>query len=272
MPSLAYLHSPMPRPIPLALICLLLAPQARAQLSPALYQATAIVTGTDLRQRPLGFAETLTEVLVKVSANPSLADNPKVAALAQHADGFVSSFTYVDPEAWRLHHDDQGTYDRSYELTVHFDPTKIDATLTALGAPPWRDPRPLLTPIIIVRRNETPFLLSASTPQGTDMREAIVRLAAQYGFGVHFPTDDDLAAWGITLFGFPAPLGTPDPSQLRITGALDWDVHALGWVGTWNVRHDQMDHQWQISGVGFDQAFANMIRGTVLLFRGTGKP
>jgi uncharacterized protein len=49
-------------------------------------------------------------------------------------------------------------------------------------------------------------------------------------------------------------------------------VHALGWVGTWNVRLDQTDHQWQISGVGFDQAFASMIRGAVLLFRDTGQP
>lgn len=264
----------MPRHVTLALLILLpfLAPRAQAQLSPALYQATAIVTGTDLRQRPLGFAETLTEVLVKVSANPTLADNPKLAALAQHADSLVSSFFYVDPEAWRLHHDDQGTYDRSYELTVHFAPAKIDAALTALCAPPWRGPRPLLTPIIIVRRNETPFLLSATTPRGTEMREAIVRLAAQCGFGVHFPTEDDLAAWGITLFGFPAPLGAPDPGQLRITGALNWDVHALGWVGTWNIRLNQTNHQWQISGVGFDQAFASMTRGAVLLLRVTGTP
>jgi hypothetical protein len=263
----------MSRPAALLLPILLLAHQAEAQLSPAFYQATAIVTGTDLRQRPLGFAEALTEVLVKVSANPTLADNPKVVTLAQHAGSFVSSFIYVDPAAWRLHHDDQGTYDRSYELTVHFDPARIDAALTALGAPPWRDPRPLLTPIVIVRRNETPFLLSATSPRGAEMREAIVRFAAQYGFGVHFPTDDDLlAAWGVTLFGFPAPLGAADPNQVRITGALNWDVHALGWVGTWNVRLNQTDHQWQISGVGFDQAFASMVRGAVLLVHGTGTP
>lgn len=30
----------------------------------ALYQATAIVTGTDLRQRPVGFARCLIEVLI----------------------------------------------------------------------------------------------------------------------------------------------------------------------------------------------------------------
>jgi hypothetical protein len=114
------------------------APCATAQDNPALYQATAIVTGTDLRERPHGFAECLTEVLVKVSGAPRLHDDPAVAKLAEHADTLVDTFSYVDPRAWFLHHDDQGTYDRSYELTVRFDPAKIDGALATLGVAPWR--------------------------------------------------------------------------------------------------------------------------------------
>lgn len=242
--------------------------QGHAQApDPALYQATAIVTGTDTRQRPLGFAETFKEVLVKVSGDPSVADRPEVARLADHAEPLVGSFTYVDPRAWFLHHDDQGTYDRSYELTVHFVPERIDATLAQLGVTPWRGTRPLLTPIVIVRRNEIPFLLSAETPRGEEMRRTIVELASEYGFGVHFPTENELAAWGVGLVGFPAPLAGNDPGMLRIAGSLDWSVHAMGWVGTWEVgsRH------WSISGVGFDQAFADMIRGAVPLARATSQ-
>lgn len=159
-----------------------------------------------------------------------------------------------------------------YELTVRFDPAKIDAELARLGAPPWRGKRPLLTPIIIVRRNETPYLLSADTPRGVEMRQAIVQIAASYGVGVHFPADDDLAAWGVGLVGPPAPLGAPDPGQVRITGSLNWNVKALGWVGTWQVRLDGVAHDWQISGVGYDQAFADMVRGAVMLVHGTGTP
>ncbi|HET6184641.1 MAG TPA: DUF2066 domain-containing protein [Acetobacteraceae bacterium] len=255
-----------------ALLCIATTTGVSAQQDPALYQATAIVTGTDMRQRPLGFAETLTEVLVKVAGAPKLVDDPRVAALAAQADTLVASYTYVDPRAWFLHHDDQGTYDRSYELTVHFDPAKIDAALAALGAPPWRGPRPLLTPIVIVRRDEDPYFLSIDAPRAAEMREAIIRIAASYGLGVHFPTADDIAAWGLPLVGFPAPLGAPDPHQLRVTGSLAWDVHAMGWVGTWRLSTGGAEHEWQISGVGFDQAFENMIRGAVLLAHGTGTP
>jgi hypothetical protein len=255
------------------LVSILLAPiAARSEDDPALYQSTAIVTGTDMRQRPLGFAETLTDVLVKVSGDPRLRDDQRVKALGEHANTLVASYTYVDPMAFLLHHDDQGTYDRSYELTVHFDPAKIDAALADLGAPPWRGPRPLLVPIIIVRRDISPFLLSATTPRGEEMRQAIARVAADCGLGVHFPTEDDLAARGVSLIGFPAPLGAPEPGQLQIPGSLSFDVHAQGWVGIWHVRLNGAEHEWRIAGVGFDQAFADMVRGAVMLAHGTGTP
>ncbi len=259
--------------VPILFISLVLfATAVRAQENPALYQATAVVTGTDMRQRPLGFAECLTEVLVKVSGVPRLRDDPAVAALARHADTLVDSFTYVDPRAWILPHDDQGTYDRSQELTVRFNPAKIDAALVKLGVAPWRGTRPLLAPVILVRRDATPYLLSSETKRGAQMREAIVRLASEDGIGVHFPTEDELASWGVGLIGFPMPLGTPDPARLQVTGSLSWNVKALGWVGIWRVRLNGVEHDWRISGVGFDQAFADMVRGAVLLARGTGQP
>ena len=246
--------------------------QARAEENHSLYQATAIVTGTDMRQRPLGFSECLTEVLVKVSGAPALADDPKVTALTEHAETLVDRFSYVDPRAWILHHDDQGTYDRSYELTVRFNPAKIDAALASFGLTPWQGPRPLLTPVVIVRRDETPYLLSIDNPRGALMRETIVRLASTYGVGVHFPTEDDLAAWGVGIIGPPAPLGAPGPGQMLITGSLNWNVQAAGWIGTWQLRLDGVEHDWKISGVGFDKAFEEMIRGAVMLAHGTGSP
>src|SRR5260221_14211864 len=61
-----------------------------------LYSAYAIVTGTDMRQRPWGFAQCLKEVLVKVSGDPRLKNDRRVGAMADHADQFVASFDYAD--------------------------------------------------------------------------------------------------------------------------------------------------------------------------------
>ena len=87
-----------------------------------------------MRQRPWGFAQCLREVLVKVSGDPRLKDDPRTAELAAHADQLITSFDYVDMMAGIPKKDDQGSYDRPHRLTVHFDPGKIDSTLAELGA------------------------------------------------------------------------------------------------------------------------------------------
>jgi len=87
---------------------------ARAEDVGVFYQAYAIVTGTDMRQRPWGMAQCLREVLVKVSGDPRLKDDPRVLELAAHADRFVASFDYVDMMAGIPKKDDQGSYDRPH--------------------------------------------------------------------------------------------------------------------------------------------------------------
>src|SRR5271163_2022039 len=67
----------------------LVAPKPEGPCPPnidAIYQADVIVTGTDMRQRPWGFAQTFRTVLVKSSGNPLLMGNPRVDELAAHAD------------------------------------------------------------------------------------------------------------------------------------------------------------------------------------------
>src|SRR6516162_270451 len=115
-----------------------------------MYQADAIVTGTDMRQRPWGFAQTLREVLVKSSGDPRLTDDPRIAQFAAHADRFVACFDYVDMMAAVPLHDDQGTSDRPHKLTVYFIPAKIDALLAQLGDKPWRGERAIVLPVLLV--------------------------------------------------------------------------------------------------------------------------
>jgi hypothetical protein len=93
--------------LPLGLV-LATAPSIRAQATSEFYQATVIVTGYDMRSRPSGFAQALRAVLVNVSGEPRLRNDPRVSALAAHADALVASFTYVDQMAGIKYHDEQG--------------------------------------------------------------------------------------------------------------------------------------------------------------------
>lgn len=246
---------------------------AHAQSMGDLYQANAIVTGTDMRQRPWGFAQCLREVLVKVSGNPALRHDPRVDKLAEHADKFVTFFDYVDLMAGQPKKDDQGTYDRPHRLTVRFDPGRIDKALADLGEHPWRGERPTVIPIVLVHGWKPPaYLLDLENPVATDQRDSFANAAGEFGIKYRIPTETELAAWGVKTEGFPEPKAKLPPSYVVVTGTLAWDEKLPGWTGAWRMRWEGIDHAWHINGVTFDAAYRDAIRGVMLLASGHRPP
>lgn len=244
----------------------------RAQDMSNLYQATAVVTGSDRRNRPTGFARCLREVLVKVSGEPRLSHDPRVDRLAAEADLFVASFDYVDQLAAYHHHDDQGTYDRPFNLTVHFAPALIDKVLADLGERPWRGQRPAIVPVLTVRGYTAAYLLSAESPGGADQRGAFADVARDFGMHVRFPTDADFAAWGVTMGQFPSPQAAPSPDQALVAGTLAFQRAVPGWAGSWRMRYHGVDYAWGIQGVNFDEAFRDLVGGVVRVASGHDAP
>ena len=261
------------------LLAAIVAPAA-AEDTGALYQAYAIVTGTDMRQRPWGFAQCLREVLVKVSGDPRLKDDPRTAELAAHADQLVTSFDYADMMAGIPKKDDQGSYDRPHRLTVHFDPAKIDSTLAQLGEKPWRGERPVVVPVLLVRGPKPPpYILSAEIRAGEEQRGSFAAAASEFGMNVRLPSETELAAWGIAADHFPFPNAPPSgqtpgaaPRDLVVVGSLEWSETLPGWIGAWRTRWHGVDHAWSVSGVNYDAAFRDIVRGIVLLASGRGAP
>jgi hypothetical protein len=245
---------------------------ASAQLATGYYQATVIVTGTDLRSRPSGFAQALRAVLVIVSGEPRLRQDPRVGRFAARADAFVTSFSYVDRMAGRPVHDEQGTRDRPYNLTVHFDPVMVDKALATLGEHPWRGPRPTVVPVVAVHGFGKSYLLDASGPRGAEQRAVFADVARGYGLGVRFPTAAELAAWGVTVERFPLPRAAPPPEQAVVSGTLEFNEALPGWAGSWKLRWHGIDYAWGIRGVNYDKAFRDVIEGVIRVASGHGAP
>jgi uncharacterized protein len=245
---------------------IIVASPAAADDGLSLYQAMEIVTGTDMRERPRGFAMCLEDVLVKVSGDPRLRLDPRVAEMKRHAADYVTTFNYVDPIAGTRPKDDQGTYDRSENLTVGFDPVKIDALLASLGEQPWHGPRPVLIPVLSVHGRMPPsYSLTANESRAAEQRSAFERVATEAGVAIKFPTPSELPK--LSGSASCVPDGT-----IVISGELDWSETALGWVGNWRTCWNRAEHHWTISGVGYDQAFENLVEGAVLLASGRGSP
>ena len=257
----------------MALLAALTAP-ARADVGiDTLYTANAIVTGTDMRQRPWGFAQCLKEVLVKVSGDPALRDDPRVDDLAQHADQLVASFDYADLMAGIKKKDDQGSYDRPHRLTAHFDPTKIDAALATLGDRPWRGVRPVVVPVLRVEGPKPPpYMLSVETPRGEEQRAAFAEAAAEFGMTARMPSESELKDWR-AIADVLSPLLLPSSDrEAFVAGTLEWNEALPGWVGTWQLRWHGVAHHWGIGGVNYDAAFRDIVRGVVLLASRRGAP
>ena len=231
-------------------------PAAAMQQDPALgrYEARAFVTGTDLRSRPAGMAACLADVLVKVSGDPTILTDPRLAALQQHSADYVTDFDYWDRMSGIAHHDEQGSNDRPYNLTVRFDPARIDAALATLGRSVWPDPRPVLLFRVHVTGGRANFDLTRAAPQAGEMRAAIVESAQKYGMRVALP-------------------GDPGPADgVALAGTLVLSRQALGWVSTWHLDYGGSGYDWGDSGVDFDEAFRDGIGGAMRILSGHGAP
>jgi hypothetical protein len=254
----------------------LVAPKPEGPCPPnidAVYQADVIVTGTDMRQRPWGFAQTFRTVLVKSSGDPRLMDDQRVAELAAHAADFVVCFLYADMMADIPVHDEQGTYDRPHKLTVTFDPAKIDAILADFGDKPWHGERPLVLPVLLVTGPKPPsYVLSADAPRGTEQRGAFAAAAEEFGIMVRFPSDKELTTWAVSATQFPGETPGSRAGEAIVTGTLEWNESLPGWVGKWRTDWQGAAHRWEIGGVNYDAAFRDIVRGVVLLASGRGSP
>ena len=239
-----------------------------------LYQATAIVTGTDMRQRPMGLAQCFREVLVKLTGEPRLAKDARVAELAQHPDPYLVAFDYRDIMAGQKPKDDQGTVDRPHALTARFEAAKMDKLIADLGEHVWRGDRPVLSPVVSIRTiSGRTFLLSLENPDAEGQRLSLAERAHELGMTQRVPTDADLTAWGVAAGDMPVPKRPPRKGEVFLAGTLEFkEAQPIGWEGHWRMRWREKDFEWAIGGVNYDAAFRNLIQGALRIASGHDGP
>lgn len=236
---------------------LLLAAAPGAGHAAGLYEAEAITTGTDSRARPQALAACLAQVLAKVSGNPGLLDDPRVAALGPAAPGLLAGLAYLDRTGDLPKHDEQGTRDRPYDLRARFEPSGIDAALLGLGEIPWlvnRDRPRVLADITIAPRSGPPVPLLADTDPDERHRAALLAAADRFGIPVLLRPSD----------------GVPPLAPAVLHGRIAWD--GGGWDAAWSLAWAGQQRAWDIRGVSFDDAYRNAMAGAAAALSGHGPP
>ena len=256
-----------------------LAGPAQAYVLNELYRGRTIVTGRRDETRIPGMVRALTQALVRVSGDARLASNPALAAFTRAPEAPVIDYTYRDLYAFRPIMDEQGTRDRPYEMTVRYDPLKIDAMLAAMGSRPWLAPRPALVVFLAVRHIGSTFLLAAAGDQGELMRQSFQDAAWAAGMVVAIPAPTTITRAGLTVDGMPGvtpaellPFVTKELGQVPLLGMLDWSKSLLAWKAAWQLAADGVSHRWGVEGVNFDAAFRNGVSGAAQILSNNGAP
>jgi len=252
---------------------------AMAAADDNLYRAQTVVTGQGEPNRIIGFGACLEDVLIKVSGQPMLAGDRRLAAYKAKAKEFVSSFDYHDQYAGKPHHDEQGTRDRPYDLTVAFDEDKIDGLLAKLGLKPWRSQRPTLGVFVEMLHGPKDFIVTSEGTQSDLQRDALAAAAGKRGMRFVLPETAALASANVTAAGLlkmpPAQLSSivaPRGGEAILVGQLVWDDKDLGWATQWRMAWRGRDYKWQFRGVTFDEAFRRGIGGAAQVLSGNGDP
>jgi hypothetical protein len=246
---------------------------------PDLYRAQVHVTGQEEPARIDGFAVGLGDVLVKLSGDPSLIGDPGEAKLGATAASLVAAFRYRDLMAGIPLHDEQGTRQRPYILTIDYDRDKIDAALKSLGRAPWTADRPRLVLFVDVDNGTAPYLLTSDGPHGRDQRDALADSAWRYGVPVGLPKQTSMNELGLFVQTLPTAsierlqaIAQNMGGDFALAGTLTWAPKELGWTGTWRFAQAGETHQWSVNGVSFDAAFRSALLGAAQILSGHGAP
>jgi hypothetical protein len=210
--------------------------------------------------------------MAKVSGDPRLIVDGRVTAQADRAGAMVAGFRYRDLLEGIPTHDEQGTRDRPYELTVRFDPARIDAALSALGRRPWGPDRPRVAVVIMLVTDAMRLVLASDGTRGRDQRDALLDAAERSGVPAVLPSQ--AVAAGLDVDDAPAALAVARRlgGAAALVGTLAWSDAAQGWVAMWRLDVPGASHRWWISGVSFDDAFRNAMGGTAQILSGNGAP
>jgi len=263
---------------PLAALVMLIFGAATAAEIDDLYQGQTIVTGEREETRGPGFAECLEDVLVKVSGDPRLIGDPRVAEMAKQAGIIVGEFRYHDRMAGIRHHDEQGTRDRPYDLIVRFEKAKIDAALRSLGRAPWTASRPRIVVFLGMRNLLASYMLAEDGDRALE-HEALVAAAARRGVPLMLPSRAALEQAGVSFESLPAAdLARLDAAaqamggDRALVGRMAWSDEAMSWVADWRLRSAGETEQWQVRSLTFDDGFRKALGGAAQILSGNGPP
>ena len=227
-----------------------------------------LVTGQGEAERARGLGVCLTEVLVRVSGRPALADDPRLQTLIPGAAGAVLDLEYEDRMKALPVGDEQGTRDRPFFLRPTFRDDAIANMLAGFGLKPWGADRPVLAVLVTSHRDGRDWIVARGVTGVTAgaQVEALDAAGARFGLPLILPETAALTAGEV-----PAALAARLGGEATLIGDLTWDEASPGWRVTWAMPGRAV-MPWSRTGVSFDDAFRAGVGGAASVLSGGPQP
>ena len=133
--------------------------------------------------------------------------------------------------------------------------------------------------LLVVHGLANDGILSRDGAFDSDMRQALANAAQRYGLTVNLPSIATLQDNQINIDTAETTSGDRlvrvaelSDGELPLVGVLQWSDAALGWVVNWRLDVNGRRHRWSVSGVNYDEAFRNAVRGAARVLSGNGEP
>jgi hypothetical protein len=204
----------------------------------SLYNATLPVADQSAVTRTQAISAALQQVLIKVSGNDSIINQPSLATRLTHTDNvnLVQEFSYTPNPL----HDPTHNNNLPYLLTLQLDPQPINQWLREAGAPVWGKNRPLTAVWMTFQTlQHSPEIVSQDSPNG--IPTLLSQLAEQRGIPLIFPLMDlndlnHISAENIAAFS----------NDIILNASKRYNNHALLIGNIIQTANNQFTSQWKL--------------------------
>ncbi len=225
--------------------CLLFSLWAAAEQVDGLYDIAVPVDSQSSNDLKRATREGLSTVLVRVSGNAELIQQPAIKSALRNASKYTKQFRYESRPrlVWQTSKQElppTGDNDQLYAV-IEFEPKLIDSTLREAGLPLWSSNRPtVLLWIVVAEGNQRRFATAETDP---DILQAITTNAKRRGLAIKLPAldlEDMVAVSTKQLWQLNHPKANAAAERYQADTVLLGRVTRLTngeWLGSWRYSY-----------------------------------
>ncbi|ARN72969.1 DUF2066 domain-containing protein [Oceanicoccus sagamiensis] len=220
--------------------CLLLSPLASAEEVDGLYDTAVKVDSQSSQDLTRATREGLSTVLVRVSGNAELVQQPAIKSAIKNASQYIKQFRY-EKRPRLIASEPANVEGEQLYAVIEFEPKLIDATLREAGLPLWSSNRPtVLLWVVVAEGNKRRFANADTDP---DLLQAIAANAERRGLAVKLPTldlEDMVAVSTDQLWQLNHPRANAAVERYQTDTVLLGRVTRLTngeWLGSWRYSY-----------------------------------